>query len=102
MTDKTKDKGGIINLADKIKAIGASNESQPDEIEQALEIALDTFEGTLADAKGFITITFDQLDQPSIVHAGDLDLLKALGALEFIKNEFLSVDYGNTELDGEQ
>ncbi len=98
MTKETNDKDknkehAVINLAEKIQQISANTKDPEMDIEEALEKALDTFESTLDDAKGFITITFDQNDAPSIVHAGDLDLLKTLGTLEFIKNEFLFSPY---------
>lgn len=91
----------IINLNDRIKKLNnqsmpndpnfeTNNETQDLDVEDSMELGLSAFEDTLDDAKGFLTVTFDQDNQPSIIHAGELNLLQVVGSLEFIKNEILN------------
>lgn len=102
MSKNSNDNDTVISFSDKVKQIKLKSKQEPlldvDELEQSLidedviELGLETFSDTLTDATGFISITFDSEGDPAIVYAGVLDVIKTLGALEFIKNAVLNED----------
>lgn len=89
MTDEIKNKSGVVSLQeakDRKKEKGGEMDVEFT-LDDVFSIALETFEESLKDAEGFITITFDKEGTPEIVHAGELDMLRTLGTLEYLKGE---------------
>ena len=96
MSDKDNNNNeGVINFNERIQQVRPSND---EDLPDALEAGLETFEDSLEDAKGFVTITFDTEGQPSVIHAGELDLIKTVGTLRFVENELLNNVLGIAEL----
>jgi len=91
----------ITNRMPKKEVITNSDDEYSEEAEDALELGLETFEEGLTNAKGFLTITFDEEGQPSVIHAGELDLIRTLGTLDYVKNELLNNDFRLENFDKE-
>ena len=94
--DNNKD---VVNLNDhKINRNKKINTNKIDEddvspLETGMHHLADILENT--DISGIVAIVFDKEDQPTIVQAGDLDFVKAMGTLEIIKGEMLHNVYKN-------
>lgn len=65
--------------------------------EELLEKGLETFVSELSnDAKGFFAMIFDQEGNPSIIWAGDMDMIACVGSLEVAKNELFRNIFAET------
>ena len=99
MTKKTtnEDKeqpNNIISMQERLEIAHEEDSADEgvDEVELeelALEMGKASLEDSLAKAKGFVAILVDDKEEVDIVHAGTLDVLKMLGALEYTKDRFL-------------
>lgn len=82
---------------DKILLDGIKVEKEAHEVDEIDEDRLlegvQAFHDGLENATGFIAISFNEDGNPHVVHAGDLDLLKTIGTLEFVKTEIQGSAY---------
>lgn len=88
--DKDKD-GSIVSLTDKLQQLQASEiiaEEGTDE--DSIQLGIEVFTETAEEGKGFIAIIFDEVGSPSVIHAGEFELIHAIGTLEFVKNELMN------------
>ncbi len=89
MSDETK----IIPLQ-IVKTKETTEEERLAQINEYLMKGLKSFQEELGDgAQGFISIVFDKENQPRIIWAGDFEMLLALGAMDFAKNELMERIY---------
>ncbi len=86
---KTYD-GSETNVKAFTSKKGKAKQMSPDDItrEEVLEHGLETFAKELASGgRGFFALIFNEDGYPSIIWAGDMDLMTSVGALEIAKNE---------------
>lgn len=57
--------------------------------EEVIERGSEIFLETLKEADGFIGLSFSEDGPPQVVYVGEMDLIKTLGLLEYVKNEIL-------------
>lgn len=89
MTTKETKKNNTISLIEaKAKKEGnkMSDVEENVELQKGKEVLQEMLED---DTTGFLAITFDSEGDPRIVWSGEIDLVKAIGAVELTKNELL-------------
>jgi hypothetical protein len=86
--DEDKGKNKIISLVPLSKNSNATEKDE--ELEGFILKGLDAFKESLGtNPQGFVTIVFGQDGEPSIIWAGDIDVIKSLGALKVAEHELL-------------
>lgn len=93
-TNDNHNNNKVVSLTDRViqkKQAGKEDATQYAELlSDALDAGLEAFNDTIDESRGFITISFNSEDgAPSVVHAGEIDLIHTLGTLEFIKGELI-------------
>ena len=99
MTDKPKDT--VINFSERVKKLrlnSAQDNTGPEADEplttnELMTLGTEAFLEDVSEAKAFIAITFDSENKPNILHVGDIDLINAIGALEYAKNDILNNNF---------
>lgn len=94
MSKKKKDgTTEVISLGEVRKAKEKEIKAIPTEvsdIQKSIMFGIESFNEVMEDGIGFLAIAFDSNQVPYIIHAGDLELVRALGSLEVMKQELLT------------
>lgn len=96
--DETSNDNKIINFQEGVRNLISKStkeeiEDRPATSEELLTMGIDAFLEQTEECQAFITIVFDKENNPSTVHAGDLDLINSIGALEYAKNQLLNSNF---------
>jgi len=72
-------------------AVKAQKENTPtdSETQDMLAQGLEAFQDRVEEASAFLSVIFDEVGDPSIIWAGDINLIKSIGSLEIAKEELI-------------